>query len=412
MARDKLTDLQIRKTKPREKLFKLSDGGGLQLWVTSDGAKYWRLAYELGGKQKTHAIGVYPAVTLESARSARDEAKGALADGIEPGAARKAKAAARLTTSANTFDAIASELLDKARRENKAERTLAKVEWLLSLARPLLGPRPIGEITASDVLEVLRSVEARGRHETAKRLRATIGQVFRYAIATARADNDPTGALRGALTAPTVTHRAAITDPVQFGALLRAIDGFMGAPETKAAMELLALTFVRPGELRSAEWSEFDLEKALWEIPATKMKMRRPHRVSLAPRVVAILKELQIITGDGRFVFPSIRSRERCMSENTVNAALRRLGFAQDEMSGHGFRAAASSMLNESGLFNPDAIERQLAHVDNDSVRRAYHRADYWDERVKMMSYWADRCDAMRRGGDVVPFKSGGKETA
>lgn len=409
MAKDKLTDLQVRKAKAREKLYKLSDGGGLQLWVFPDEAKRWRLAYTFSGKQKVHALGVYPAVTLEQARAARDEAKAALANGMEPGVAKKAKEAAKASATAHTFNALADEILDKARRENKAERTLGKTEWLLKLARPALGPRPVAEITASEVLSVLRSVESRGRHETAKRLRATIGQVFRYAIATARAQNDPTGALKGALTAPTVTHRAAITEPLAFGSLLRAIEGYQGAPETKAALELMALTFVRPGELRSAEWAEFDLDAALWEIPGEKMKMRRPHRVPLAPRVVVILRELQDITGGGRFVFPSVRSSQRCMSENTVNAALRRLGFTSEEMTGHGFRAAASSMLNECGLFNADAIERQLAHVDNDNVRRAYHRADYWDERVKMMAYWADRCDAMRRRGDVVEFpKSGG----
>ena len=410
MASGKLTDMQIRKAKAGPKLGKLSDGHGLQLWVYPDGAKRWRLAYVFAGKQKTLAIGVYDAVSLVEARAARDDARKLLADGIDPGMAKRAARAAKATAAGNTFDAIAAELLAKSRREGKAARTLGKVEWLLSLARPALGSRPIIEITAAEVLAVLRTVEARGRHETAKRLRATVGQVFRYAIATARADNDPTGALKGALTAPTVTHRAAITDPIAFGALLRAMaDDTGGAPETRAVLELLALTFVRPGELRAAEWSEFDLDAAIWTIPADKMKMRRAHRVPLAPRVVAILRDLKAIASGSKYVFPSVRTGARPMSENTINAALRRIGFAQHEMTGHGFRSAASSMLNESGLFNPDAIERQLAHVDNDSVRRAYHRADYWEERVRMMTYWADRCDAMRRGGAVVPFtKSGG----
>lgn len=399
-----LNDLEIRKAKPGAKLVKLSDGGGLQIWINPNGSKYWRLAYRLEGKQRVLAIGVYPAVGLKEAREARDAAKRLLAKGVDPSQAKQIGRAAKLAAVTNTFDAIADEVLGKKRREGKADRTLDKLEWLLSLARPSLGARPVAEITAFEVLATLRAVEARGRHETARRLRATLGEVFRYAVATARAENDPTGALKGALTAPTVTHRAAITEPVAFGALLRAVDGYAGAPETKAALELLALTFVRPGELRAAEWAEFDLEAAVWTIPAGKMKMRRPHRVPLAPRAVAILRELQAITGGGRLVFPSMRSRERPMSENTINAALRRLGFAQNEMTGHGFRAAASSMLNECGLWQADAIERQLAHVDNDSIRRAYHRADYWDERVRMMSYWADRCDAMRRGGDVVLF--------
>jgi integrase len=397
-----LNDLEIRKAKPGEKLAKLSDGGGLQLWIMPDGAKYWRLAYRFGGKQKALAIGVYPTIGLKEARAARDAAKRLLADGRDPSEVKQADRTAKAAATSDTFDAIADELVGKKRREGKADRTLAKIEWLLSLARPSIGSRPVAEITASEVLATLRTVEARGHHETARRLRATLGEVFRYAVATARADSDPTGALRGALTAPTVTHRAAITEPVAFGALLRAIGGYTGAPETKTAMELLALTFVRPGELRAAEWAEFDLDAALWVIPATRMKMRRPHRVPLAPRAVAIVRELHTITGGGRFLFPSMRTRERCMSENTINAALRRLGFTSGEMTGHGFRSAASSMLNECGKFNPDAIERQLAHVDNDNVRRAYHRANYWDERVRMMAYWADRCDAMRRGGDVV----------
>ena len=235
----------------------------------------------------------------------------------------------------------------KKRREAKTDRTLGKLEWLLSLARPALGARPIAEITAPEVLSILRAVESRGRHETARRLRATIGEVFRYAVATGRADADPTGALKGALVAPTVQHRAAIIEPKAFGGVLRAIAAYEGAPETRAALELAALTFVRPGELRAAEWAEFDLDVAIWSIPGEKMKMKRPHRVPLAPRAIAILRELQTITGHGKFLFPSVRSATRCMSENTINAALRRMGFAKDEMTGHGFRAVAGTLLNE-----------------------------------------------------------------
>lgn len=405
-----LTDVEIRKAKPAAKVVKLSDGGGLQLWITPDGAKRWRLAYRFAGKQKALALGVYPAIGLKEAREAKDDAKGLLAEGCDPSKAKQAYNSAKAFAIANTFDSIAEELIGKKRREGRADRTLAKIEWLLSLARPSLGSRPVSEITAAEILGTLRTVEARGRLETARRLRATLGEVFRYAVATARAENDPTGALKGALTAPTVTHRAAIVDPIAFGALLRAMaDDTGGAPETRAALELLALTFVRPGELRAAEWSEFDLDAAVWTIAAEKMKMRRPHRIPLAPRAVAILKDLRTIASGSNYVFPSVRTGARPMSENTINAALRRLGFSKEEMTGHGFRAAASSMLNECGLWNADAIERQLAHVDNDSVRRAYHRADYWEERVRMMTYWADCCDAMRRGGAVVPFmKSGG----
>lgn len=399
------TDMEIRAAKPGARLVKLSDGGGLQLWIMPDGAKRWRLAYRFAGGQKTLAIGVYPATGLREARDAREEAKRLLAAGQDPSLAKRLAKAARATASANTFEAIARELLGKKRREAKAEGTLRQLEWRLSLARPVIGARPIAAITAPEILGVLRSVESRGRHETARRLRATIGEVFRYAVATGRADTDPTGALKGALTAPIVQHRAAIIEPKAFGGVLRAIEIYEGAPETRAALELLALTFVRPGELRAAEWTEFDLDVAIWSIPPEKMKMKRPHRVPLAPQAVAILHELGSITSHGKYLFPSVRSPSRCMSENTVNAALRRLGFGKDEMTGHGFRSAASSMLNESGLWNADAIERQLAHVDNDSVRRAYARADFWDEGVRMMTWWADRCDELCRGGDVITLR-------
>jgi integrase len=401
-----LTDMEIRAAKPGARLVKISDGGGLQLWIMPDGAKRWRLAYRFDGSQKLLAIGVYPAAGLREARAAREEAKRLLAAGQDPSIAKRLAKAARATASANTFEAIARELLDKKRREAKAEGTLAQLEWRLSLALPAIGARPIAEITAPEILGVLRSVESRGRHETARRLRATIGEVFRYAVATGRADTDPTGALKGALTAPTVRHRAAIIEPKAFGGLLRAIDTYEGAPETRAALELEGLTFVRPGELRAAEWAEFDLDAEVWSIPAERMKMKRPHRVPLALQAMAILKELQTITGDGKFLFPSIRSAARCMSENTINAALRRMGFTKDEMCSHGFRSAASSMLNESGLWNADAIERQLAHVDNDSARRAYARADYWEERVRMMAWWANHCDKLRQGAEIIALRA------
>ncbi len=397
-----LTELEVRSARPSPSIRKLSDGGGLQLWITPDGAKRWRVAYRYNGKQKTLAIGVYPAVGLREARAARDVAKRLLASGHDPSVAKKMDKAASVASWANTFAAIASELLDKKRREGKAIQTIEKLTWVLSLAGPDLSGRPISEITAPEVLRVLKVVEARGRLETAKRLRAIIGQVFRFAVATGRATSDPTAALRGALAMPAVQHRAAITEPKAFGGLLRAISTYEGAPETKAALHLIALCFARPGEVRAAEWKEIDLEYAVWGIPAEKMKMRRPHRVPLAPQARAVLLDLKEITGRGRFLFPSNRSTERCMSENTINAALRRLGYTKDEMTGHGFRSAASTILNESGLWNADAIERQLAHIDADSVRRAYSRADFWDERVHMMAWWAGKCDALRRGGEVV----------
>ena len=397
-----LTDLAIKRALPGTKIIKLSDGGGLQLWITPDGAKRWRVAYRFRGVQKTLAIGVYPVVGLKDARNAREGARRNLARGEDPSQVKKAAKVAQAEAGANSFAVIADELLEKKRRDRKAAATLRKFEWFMSFALPALGSRPIDEISAREVLAVLKEVEARGIHETARKLRTAIGDVFRYAIATARAENDPTTALRGALVTPTVMPRAAIVAPKAFGGLLRAIEDYKGALETRAALELLALTFVRPGELRAAEWIEFDLDAAVWEIPAGRMKMRKAHRVPLAPRVLAVLKELRKLTGQGRFLFPSVRSVARCMSENTLNAALRRMGFKNEDMTSHGFRASASSMLNESGLWNADAIERQLAHVDGDSVRRAYARAEFWDERVTMMTWWADRCDQLRRGCQVI----------
>jgi integrase len=396
-----LTAKEVANAKPRAKIFKLSDGGGLQLWITPDGAKRWRLAYRFGGVQKALALGVYGTednqFSLAKAREKKEAAKLQIKAGQDPLQAKRQAKAARAESNANTFDAIAIELADKKRRDGKSPATLRKFEWFLSFARPTIGARAIREISARDVLGVLKEVEARGVHETARKLRTAIGDVFRYAIATARADNDPTVALRGALVTPTVTPRAAIVDPKAFGALLRAIEDYQGTPETRIALELLAMTFVRPGELRAAEWSEFDLEGAAWKIPAGRMKMRKVHSVPLAPRAVAALRELKDLPGQGRFLFPSVRTAARCMSENTLNAALRRMGFQNKDMTSHGFRASASSILNESGLWHPDAIERQLAHVDADSIRRAYARAEFWDERVKMMTWWAERCEAMRR---------------
>jgi integrase len=392
-----LTDLAIKRALPGAKIMKLSDGGGLQLWITPDGAKRWRIAYRFGGSQKTLAVGVYPDVGLRDARDAREDARKTLARGDDPLLVKRAAKAAKAKEGSNTFTAIAGELAEKKRREKKAAATMRKFDWFMTFAFPALGSRPIAEISAREVLAVLKEVEARGTHETARKLRTAIGDVFRFAIATARADNDPTIALRGALVTPTVTPRAAIIAPKAFGGLLRAMEDYEGTPETRAALELLALTFVRPGELRAAEWTEFDFDSAVWEIPGGRMKMRKPHRVPLAPRAVSLLKDLRKLTGQCKFLFPSVRSVARCMSENTLNAALRRMGFKNEDMTSHGFRASASSMLNESGIWNVDAIERQLAHVDGDSVRRAYARAEFWDERVKMMKWWAHRCDELRR---------------
>ena len=402
-----LNDTRVRTIKPCERPIKLSDSGGLYLLIAPHGSKLWRLAYRFGGKQKTLAIGAYPTFTLKAARDKREEAKRLLANGIDPSMQRRLDK--QITSTGNTFKAVAEEVLAKLEKEGRADVTLTKKRWLLDFAYSAFGDRPIAEITALEVLSVLRRVEARGRYETARRLRSTCGTVFRYAIATGRAERDPSADLRGALTSPKVNHRAAIVDPVGIGALLRAIDGYDGLPITRAALRFAPLVFVRPGELRSAEWLEFDLAAAEWRIPSAKMKMRRVHRVPLSRQVLDILRDLHPISGVGRFLFPSVRSPVRPMSENTLNAALRRLGYGTDEMTAHGFRAMASTRLNEMSGWNPDAIERQLAHQEQNDVRRAYvHAAEYWPERVKMMQAWADYLDELRQRGQVVTLAKAG----
>lgn len=394
-----LTDLALRNAKPAEKPYKLADGGGLHLFITPNGSRLWRLKYRIDGKEKLLSLGPYPTIPLAMAREKREEAKLLIKNGVDPSAAKRETRRVEEAAVGASFRAVAEELLAKMEREGRALRTLEKVRWLLGLTYEDLGARPIDAIRAADILPVLRLVEARGRHETARRLRSTIGVVFRYAMATARAESDPTSALRGALTAPTVTHRAAITSAAELGALLRALDTFDGQPTTRAALLLLPLLFPRPGELRAAEWSEFDLDGAVWTIPAERMKMRRPHRSPLPRQAVEILRGLHPITGRGRLVFPSVRTVLRPISENTLNAAFRRMGYGKDEVTAHGFRATASTLLNESGQWNADAIERQLAHVDADTVRRAYARGEHWEERVRMMQWWADKLEGWKGEG-------------
>ena len=398
-----LKDVSVRKAKAGPRPRKLSDGGGLHILIQPTGSKLWRLAYRFAGKQKTLALGAYPTVSLEEARRQRDESKKLLARSIDPSVQRKADRHA----GDGTFRAVAEEVIAKLEREGRAHTTLTKRRWLLDFAFPAFGDRPVAEITARELLALLRQIEGRGLYETARRLRSTCGMVFRYAIATGRAERDPSMDLRGALTRPQVSHRATIVDPSGIGALLRAIEGFEGQPTTHAALGLAPYVFVRPGELRQAEWAEFDLDGAVWSIPAKKMKMRRPHRVPLARQAVAILQELREITGGGRWLFPSVRSFAKPISENTLNAALRRLGYGTEEMCVHGFRGMASTLLNEMGRWNPDAIERQLAHQEANAVRRAYtHNAEFWTERVAMMQAWADYLDGLRAGSKVLALHS------
>jgi integrase len=399
----KLKDITVRNIRPLSKPQKLSDGGGLHLLVQPNGSKLWRLAYRFEGKQKTLALGVYPSISLADARTGRDEAKKLLARSIDPSAQRKSDRRAEI---GNSFQEVAEELLAKVEREGRAEVTLSKKRWLLAFAFPAFGDRPVGEITAHELLSLLREIEGRGLFETAKRLRSTCGMVFRYAIATQRAERDPSADLRGALTSHQVIHRAAIVDPAKIGPLLRAIEGFDGQTVTRLALCLAPYVFVRPGELRQAEWDEFDLDAAVWSIPPEKTKMRRAHRVPLSRQSVVIVRALKNVTGDGRWLFPSVRTSLRPISENTLNAALRRLGYSSAEMSTHGFRSMAATRLNEMGNWNPDAIERQLAHQEANAVRRAYtHGAEFWSERVQMMQAWSNYLDELREGQSVTKFK-------
>jgi integrase len=397
-----LKDTKLRTVKPSPKPRKLSDGGGLHMLVQPNGSKLWRLAYRFASKQKTLALGIYPTVSLAEARSQRDEAKKLLARSIDPSAQRNSE---KQLGKENSFRVVAEEVIGKLEREGRAQVTLSKKRWLLDFAFPAFGDRPVAEITARELLVLLREIEGRGLYETAKRLRSTCGMVFRYAIATGRAERDPSMDLRGALTTHQVIHHPAIVDPAGIGALLRAIDGFDGQPTTQSALRLAAYVFVRPGELRHAEWKEFQLDRAIWCIPAEKMKMRREHRVPLARQSITILRDLQQITGGSRWLFPSVRTFARPISENTLNAAIRRLGYPSETMSTHGFRSMAATRLNEMGRWNSDAIERQLAHQEANAVRRAYtHRAEYWSERVSMMQDWADYLDNLREDSKVVPL--------
>ena len=404
-----LTDVAIRNAKPGAKATKLADGGGMFLLITPAGGKLWRLKYRVDGREKLLAIGAYPEIGLGEARRRREEARELIALGKDPSREKQRDKVRARIQAADTFKAICDEYCEKRRRDGAkgwAPATAIRCEYLLSLVCGSIGKLPIGEIEPADVLTAIRRIEGKGKLESARRSLQLAGAVFRYAVATARLASDPTRDLRGALTAPTVTHYGAITDAKKAGELLRAIDDYDGSGITKLALQISPHVFVRPGELRHAEWSEIDLDGALWIIPAGKMKMRKAHQVPLSRQSVALLETLHLISGPAGYVFPSIRTRARPMSENTVNAGLRRLGYASHEMTAHGFRAMASTLLNESGKWHPDAIERALAHGDDDKVRAAYHRGAHWKERVEMAQWWSDYLDQLRKGADVVPLRT------
>ena len=393
-----LSDVTIRNLKPREKPYKVSDFGGLFVLVKPTGARLWQFKYRIDGKEKLLSIGPYPEVGLAKARALRDEARAQLVAGTDPGVIKQERKREDQERRGMTFATQAQAFLEKTRKEGLAESTVAKTEWLLQMAIAEFGARPMSEITAQMILRGLRKLEAKGNYETAKRLRAKISAVFRFAVANGAAETDPTYALRDALIRAKAKPRAAIIDPQALGGLMRAIEGYSGQRVTRIALELLALLVPRPGELRQARWDEVDLEARVWSIPAERMKMRRPHRVPLPERAVALLKDLRELTGWTGFLLPALVSPKRVMSENTLNTALRRMGFGADEMTSHGFRASFSTLANESGLWHPDAIERALAHQEQNDVRRAYARGEHWEERVRMAEWWASYLETLKAG--------------
>ncbi|MGO7666553.1 tyrosine-type recombinase/integrase [Rhizobium ruizarguesonis] len=391
-----LTDVQIRNAKKSKKPYKLPDGKGLYLYVSTAGGKSWRLDYAYFGKRKTLTLGAYPAIGLAEARSRRDEAKKKLSEGLDPSLAKKREQLAAKAAAGNTFGLMADEFIAKLRRDKRAEPTIDKNTWMLKVLAKKLSQYPITQISAKDVLDVLNVIEKSGRVESALATRSAIGRVFRFAIATARAENDPTSALRGALQRHVPVSHPAVTNRKELGGLMRAIYGYNGWPSLVAALKIQALCFARPGETRSMEWSELDLEKAIWTIPAAKTKMRREHHVPLSRQAIEVIRHMEDLFGDKPKVFPSMMSGKALLSENSMNSALRRMGVGDEEHTAHGFRSSASSILNESGAFSADAIEAQLAHLDSREVRRIYNRATYWDERVRMMQWWADMLDEER----------------
>jgi len=412
-----LTDVEIRNAKPRDKAFRLFDGGGLYLEVSPAGGKWWRFKYRFGGKEKRLSLGVYPEVGLagrkdkdsgawiDGARDKREKARQMLASGIDPGEVRKAASSTKAERAANSFELVAREWYGKNKAtwaDSHGDKIIRRLERDVF---PWIGAAPIADITAPLLLTTMRRIESRGAVETAHRALQNCGQIFRYAIATGRAIRDPAADLRGALPPTKPVHHPSITDPKAIGELLRVVEGYDGTFVTKCALRLAPLVFVRPGELRKAEWTEFALDSAEWRIPAARMKMREQHIVPLSDRAVETLRELQALTGSGRFVFPGARSKERPMSENTVNGALRRLGYSSQELSGHGFRSMASTLLNEQG-WNRDAIERQLAHAERNDIRAAYNYAEYLPERRRMMQAWADYLEGLRAGAAVVAIGS------
>jgi len=388
-----LTHFAIESAKPKDKPYKLSDGEGLHLLIQPSGAKWWRFRYQFDRKEKMLSLGTFPDVSLAQARERRNDARKLVAEGIDPSVQRKADKVAAAVAADNTFGAVAADYLKKLEDEGKAPVTIDKNRWLLEdLAKPL-AKRPIADIKPAEILAILKAVEKTGARETARRLRGTIGSVFRFAIANLRAETDPTYALRGALLQPIVRHRSAITDEAQFGELLRAIHDYKAGP-VRAAILFMTLTLCRPGEARLMRKPEVNWLKATWNIPAERMKMRREFQIPLSRQALGVLRTVWETSEE--LVFPSPFSRRKPMSENTMNKALRHMGYSGDVHVAHGFRSSASTILNERRVADPEVIEVALAHQDDDAVRRAYNRAQYWPERVKLLQDWADLIDQFR----------------
>lgn len=409
-----LTDLKVRKAQPKEKAYKLVDGLGLYLQVTKNGGKWWRFKYLFEGKEKLLSLGVYPDISLAEARNRRQEARTMVAKGIDPSADRKVVKEQKAERLANSVESIAREwhkhmIGNKAWSADHAATIMTRLEKDVF---PWIGSKPLAEVTAKEIKAILDRVRSRGVIETARRVRTIMGQVYTYAIATDRANYDISAGFKGYLppTSKTRKHMASVTDPKELAPLLRAMDGYQGGLVAQCALKLLPMLFVRPGELRHMEWTEIDLEAGEWHIPAEKMKMRLAHLVPLSRQAVAILEEIKPLTGHGKFVFPSTRSFFRCMSDNTINASFRRMGFDGETIVGHGFRATARTILDEVLGFRPDIIEHQLAHAVRDPNGRAYNRTAFLDQRREMMQVWADYLDGLKAGAKVLPFKRSVKE--
>jgi integrase len=399
-----LTDIKVKSAKGKEKPYKLTDGQGLYLQVTPAGGKWWRFKYRFDGKEKLLSFGTYPEISLADAREKRDAARKQVANGIDPSEVRKAEKKAVQAVTENGFEVVAREWHEKFKQrwtQIHADTTIRRLERDVF---PWLGTRPIGEIKPPELLAVLRRIESRGAQETAHRVKTICGQVFRYAVATGRVERDPAADLKGALPPAPKTHLAAVTDPKEVADLLRAMDGYQGSFVTRCALRLAPLVFVRPGELRQAQWAEIDLDTAEWNIPAERMKMKQAHLVPLSRQAVEILREIKPLTGNSRYVFPSVRSSARPMSNNAILAALRRMGYSKDEMTGHGFRAMARTILDEVLQVRPEFIEHQLAHAVRDPNGRAYNRTAHLEERKKMMQQWSDYLDGLKAGAKILPF--------